>query len=87
VHELGEGEEQFHEYADDRSERYAVMVEQIRQQLGVTTLKYQKLDDMVDAIGLPKDKLCTYCWNGAERCDGCPGKAAVLERPRPSPLE
>jgi amidophosphoribosyltransferase len=87
VRDLGEGEQQFHEYADDRSDRYAVMVERIRQQLGVTTLKYQKLDDMIDAIGLPKDRLCTYCWNGVERCDGCPGKAAVLERPRPSVSE
>jgi glutamine phosphoribosylpyrophosphate amidotransferase len=49
--------------------------------LGVTTLKFQKLDDMVAAIGLPREKLCTYCWNGAEPCADCPSKAAVLERP------
>ncbi|MCL4206267.1 MAG: amidophosphoribosyltransferase [Pirellulaceae bacterium] len=81
VRELGDGEDHLPEYADERSERYAAMVEQIRQQLGVTTLKFQKLDDMVAAIGLPREKLCTYCWNGAEPCADCPSKAAVLERP------
>ena len=40
------------------------MVEWIRGNLGLTTLQYQKLDDMVAAIGLPREKLCTYCWNG-----------------------
>jgi len=36
----------------------------IRKELNVTSLKYQTLDDMVKAIGLPKEKLCTYCWDG-----------------------
>ena len=53
------------------------MVERIRQRLGLTSLKYQKLDDLVAAIGLPKEKLCTYCWDGAEPCSGCPGKPAA----------
>ena len=44
------------------------MVERIRQQLGLTSLKYQRLDDLVAAIGLPKSRLCTYCWDGAESC-------------------
>jgi len=35
-----------------------------RGSLGLTTLQYQRLDDMVAAIGLPREKLCTYCWNG-----------------------
>ena len=42
------------------------MVDRIRQRLGLTTLKYQRLCDLVEAIGLPKKKLCTYCWDGAE---------------------
>lgn len=33
--------------------------------IGVTTLKYQKLDDLVKAIGLPKEKICTHCWDGS----------------------
>ena len=35
-----------------------------RQRLRLTTLEYQELDDLVAAIGLPKEKLCTYCWDG-----------------------
>jgi len=54
------------EYADPDSERHAAMVERIRQRLRLTTLKYQRLPDLVEAIGLPKKKLCTYCWDGAE---------------------
>jgi hypothetical protein len=37
-----------------------------RQRLKLTTLQYQRLDDLVEAIGLPKEQLCTYCWDGAE---------------------
>jgi glutamine phosphoribosylpyrophosphate amidotransferase len=40
------------------------MVEWIRKDLGVTSLRYQLLDDMVEAIGLPKERLCLYCWIG-----------------------
>jgi amidophosphoribosyltransferase len=53
-------------YSDDKSEKYCAMVEVIRRQLGLTTLQYQKLDDMVKAIGMPADKVCTYCWTGKE---------------------
>lgn len=62
----GEDDKHLDDYADPDSARYAAMVERIRQQLGLTSLKYQRLDDLVEAIGLPKSKLCTYCWNGAE---------------------
>jgi len=34
--------------------------------LKLTTLRYQRLEDLVEAIGLPKEKTCTYCWDGAE---------------------
>ena len=40
------------------------MIECIANDLGVTSLRYQLLDDMIEAIGLPKDRLCTYCWTG-----------------------
>ncbi|MBN1611837.1 MAG: amidophosphoribosyltransferase [Polyangiaceae bacterium] len=56
------------EYADPDSDRYQRMVEWIRRHLGLTTLRYQRLPDMIEAIGLPREKLCTYCWNGAEPC-------------------
>jgi amidophosphoribosyltransferase len=54
------------EYADSTSDRHCAMRERIRQRLKLTTLKYQRLEDLVAAIGLPQEQLCTYCWNGAE---------------------
>ncbi len=54
------------EYATAGSVKYCAMLERIRLQLGLTSLEYQHLDDLVAAIGLPKEKLCTYCWDGAE---------------------
>jgi len=53
-------------YLDEDSPKYKKMVDWIAKDLGVTTLKYQKLDDMVSAIGLPKESLCLYCWTGKE---------------------
>jgi amidophosphoribosyltransferase len=41
------------------------MVEQIRHNLRLTSLKYQRLDDLVAAIGLPKERLCTHCWDAS----------------------
>jgi len=54
------------EYANPESNQYRIMVERIRQRLGLTTLQYQQLGDLVAAIGLPKEQLCTYCWDGKE---------------------
>ncbi|MBN2160239.1 MAG: amidophosphoribosyltransferase [Spirochaetes bacterium] len=54
------------EYASGRGERYSAMIEKIRSRLGLTTLQYQKLEDLVEAIGLPRDQICTYCWDGRE---------------------
>jgi len=53
------------DYVDPDSENFRRMVEVIRQRLNLTTLRYQRLEDLVAAIGLPKEKLCTYCWDGA----------------------
>jgi len=52
------------EYLDPKSAKYKKMIDWIAKDLGVTSLRYQLLDDMVKAIGLPKDKLCLYCWTG-----------------------
>jgi amidophosphoribosyltransferase len=52
------------EYIDHESEKYAKMVELIGQNIEVSTLQYQRIDDMVEAIGLPREELCLYCWNG-----------------------
>jgi amidophosphoribosyltransferase len=62
----GTGDVHLDEYIDPRSPRHQTMVERIRQRLRLTTLKYQELDHLVQAIGLPKEKLCTYCWDGVE---------------------
>jgi len=53
------------EYSDSNSEKYKAMVEKIRENLDLTSLTFQKLDDLVKAIGLPKEKLCTHCWDGS----------------------
>ena len=50
-------------YVDPKTDKYCAMVERIRQQLDLTSLKYQEIGDMVEAIGLPKEKLCTYCFD------------------------
>jgi amidophosphoribosyltransferase len=42
------------------------MVDRIGERLELTSLRYQRLDDMIETIGLPRERLCTYCWNGEE---------------------
>jgi amidophosphoribosyltransferase len=60
----GEKTECIDDYLDHTSERYRRMIEWIRQDLNVTSLKYIHLDDMIEAIGLPEEQLCLYCWRG-----------------------
>jgi amidophosphoribosyltransferase len=62
----GDQPDNLDKYADPESDEYEAMLEVIRKRLGLTSLKYQRLDDLVAAIGLPKERLCTYCWDGAE---------------------
>lgn len=52
-------------YADPDTDDHKTMVDRIRQNFRLTTLKFQRLTDLVDAIGLPKEKLCTHCWDGS----------------------
>lgn len=59
-------DEVLQEYADPNSEKYEIMIEEIRKELNFTTLKYNRLDDMLEAVGIEPCKLCTYCWNGKE---------------------
>ena len=54
------------EYANPDSEKYAAMNEEIRKELNFTSLQFARLDDMLEATGLDKCKLCTYCWDGNE---------------------
>ncbi|MFH0764646.1 MAG: amidophosphoribosyltransferase [Candidatus Omnitrophota bacterium] len=62
----GHDVEDVSQYTDYDSPKYKKMVDWIAKDLEVTTLKYQTVDDMVSAVGLPKEKLCLYCWTG--RC-------------------
>jgi amidophosphoribosyltransferase len=52
-------------YSTPDSTDYTAMVERIRKNLGLTTLQYQNLNDLIEAIGLPKEKVCTHCWDGS----------------------
>ena len=52
------------DYANPDSQNYKEMVEEIRKRLGFTTLRYHRLDDLMESIGIEPCKLCTYCWNG-----------------------
>ena len=54
------------DYANPDSDRYHRMLDGICEQLKFTSLKYNRLDDLVEAVGIDKDKLCTYCWDGRE---------------------
>ena len=62
----GDSKKNLHLYMDDTTPQYANMVEIIRKHLGVDSLKFNKLSTIAKAIGLPKDRLCTYCFDGAE---------------------
>ena len=59
----GGAEKTIAEYAIAGSEKNRAMVDKIRSRLRLTSLTYQKLEDVVEAIGLPKNKLCTHCWD------------------------
>lgn len=61
----GKDDKNLHEYSTPGTEKYHFMIEKIRKRIGVTSLKYQHLSDLVKAIGLPKEKLCTHCWDGS----------------------
>lgn len=54
------------EYTNPDSDRYKDMVEKIREELNFTTLRYHRLDDMIESVGISPCKLCTYCWSGKE---------------------
>ena len=61
-----EGQDHLDEYADGTSERGCALRQRIAEMFGFTSLEYQSLDGLIQAIGLPRDCICTYCWNGKE---------------------
>lgn len=64
--EKAEDPEILAQYADPDSERYQAMLDDICKELNFTSLRYHRLDDMIEAIGLDPECLCTYCWDGKE---------------------
>ena len=62
----GDDSKDLKEYSKADTKKYTAMVEKIRERLRLTSLKYQRLEDLVKAIGLPKEKICTYCWDGVD---------------------
>ncbi len=64
----GKDGENLTEYTDAGGEKHQEMVERIRRRLNLTSLRYQKLEDLVESIGVPAEQLCTYCWTGCEAC-------------------
>jgi amidophosphoribosyltransferase len=63
----GDREPALEVYADPRSDRYAAMVDRISKSLALTSLTYQSAEEMVKAIGVPREDLCLYCWTGKSR--------------------
>jgi amidophosphoribosyltransferase len=73
------------DYMNHDSEKYRRMVEWIARDLGVTTLRYQTVDDMVKAIGRAREKLCLYCWTGECHKRAYPKSARpIVEVKKPS---
>ncbi len=59
-------DETLKKYCDPETPEYENMLEEIRKELNFTSLRYNRLDDMLSAVGIPPENLCTYCWNGEE---------------------
>ena len=59
-------DEMIEKYLEHGSPAYNQMVEEMRKAMHLTSLRFQRLDKLVAAIGIPREKLCTYCWNGRD---------------------
>lgn len=61
-----EGQKHLEEYADGKTQRGQCMLKTICERFGFSSLGYQSLEGLMEAIGLEPSKVCTYCWNGKE---------------------
>ncbi len=61
-----EGQKHLEEYADDRTERGKCLLKAICEEMGFDSLGYQSIDGLLEAIGIDRDQICTYCWTGQE---------------------
>lgn len=64
ISQIEGSEDNYQDYADPSGDKYRQMVDKICENLGIDSLIYQHLDDLVEAIGLPREKLCMHCWDG-----------------------
>jgi len=61
----GEKEVDPREYENPDSDKYQAMTESIRKTLNLTSLQFQRIEDLVEAIGLPREKVCLHCWDNS----------------------
>ena len=66
MYDLAYGDKHIDEYADKNTERGQCMLKTICQKLGFSSLGYQSLDGLLEAIGIDENEICTYCWSGKE---------------------
>ncbi len=59
--------EMIREYVDPTGEKYQKMIDLICEKMHFTTLRYHRLDDMIESVGIPADRLCTYCFSGEDQ--------------------
>ncbi|MBQ2259567.1 MAG: amidophosphoribosyltransferase, partial [Spirochaetales bacterium] len=64
--EGSDGHNHIDEYSDSSTERGKCLLKSICEKLGFDSLGYQSLDGLMEAIGIDKDMICTYCWTGKE---------------------
>ena len=64
--EGAEGQRHLDEYADASTHRGGCLLKAICEKFGFDSLGYQSLEGMLEAIGIDKEKVCTYCWTGKE---------------------
>ncbi|MBR5729942.1 MAG: amidophosphoribosyltransferase [Prevotella sp.] len=61
----GDDNKNLDKYASTDSPEYVRMVEEIGRRLGLTSVKFNKIETLIEAIGLPKEKVCTHCFDGS----------------------
>jgi amidophosphoribosyltransferase len=61
----GDKDVDLNKYTDHTTPEYEAMVEKIRKHLGLDSLKFSTIDDIVESIGLPKERICTHCFDGS----------------------
>jgi amidophosphoribosyltransferase len=74
------------DYVDPDGGRHQEMVGRIQKRLGLTSLKYQRVQDLADAIGLPRNRICTFCWTGEDvscgsGCRQCGAASCARQKP------